>query len=228
MECYGSIIASLAKYSSGPLDSTALEGWKSDFQKDWMSFKMLQKIRGTAVAFSLAEPKARLYIRAMTEVITELDKIGWAANMSVSPNEKLKKEFRVWLDLEQVRMSHVWRPEMLRFEAPSRVSFTDSSIFAWGIVYFTTTGKRKRYTRYIPEEYIDLPIHIKEILAIIQMLKEEPLEFADSTIIHYCDNQGVALGYRNLGVPSPELNHWITQLYEMLHEIRSVMRCDFG
>ena len=121
-------------------------------------------------------------------------------------------------------MTHVWRPEMLQLEKPSRVSFTDASIFAWGIVYFTTSGKRKRYTKYIPEEFIDEPIHIKEVLAIIMMLKEEPEEFRKSTIVHYCDNQAVALGFRNLGVPSPELNRWITVLYEILTDLGSVMR----
>ena len=189
-----------------------------------MTFKMLQKARGTAIAMALAEPKAKLYIRAMTETITALDKIAWGANMPVEPNEKLKTEFNVWLNLEQVHMVHVWRPEMLHLERPSRVSFTDASIFAWGIVYFTTTGKRKRYTKYIPEEYIDQPIHIKEVLAIIMMLREDPDEFRESTVVHYCDNQSVALGYKNLGVPSPELNHWITKLYEILNGLKSVMR----
>ena len=172
----------------------------------------------------LAEPKARLYIRAMTEVITELDKIAWGASMPVEYNSKLEKEFEVWLKMDQLKMSHVWRPEMLQMEKPSRVSFTDASIFAWGIVFFTTNGKRRRYTKYIPEEFIDQPIHIKEILAIIMMLKDNPEEFREATIVHYCDNQSVALGYKNLGVSSPELNYWITQLYEKLHELKSVMR----
>ena len=189
-----------------------------------MTFKTLQKIRGKAISFILAEPKAKLYIRAMTRIITDLDKKAWGATMAVQHDQELENEFNVWLKMEQVRMIHVWRPEMLQLEKPSRVSFTDASIFAWGIVYFTTTGKRKRFTRYIPEEFIDQPIHIKEILAIITMLEEEKDEFSNCTIIHYCDNQSVALGYKNLGVPSKELNFWITKLYEMLHNLKSVMR----
>ena len=173
---------------------------------------------------ALAEPKAKLYIRAMTECITELDKIAWGSNMPVQPNEKLIAEFKVWLKMEQVHMVHVWRPEMLQMEKPSRVSFTDASIFAWGMVYFTATGRRKRYTKYIPEEFINEPIHIKEILAIIMMLKNDPEEFTKVTIVHYCDNQSVALGYKNLGVSSPTLNLWITKLYERLQELNSVMR----
>ena len=160
----------------------------------------------------------------MTRVITEMDKNGWSANTPVKFDAELQKEFKVWLKMEQVRMTHVWRPEMLRCEKPSKVSFSDSSIFAWGVMFFTKDGKKKRYTQYIPEEHISQPIHIKEAMAIYAMLENDPEEFEESTIVHYCDNEGVALGYRNLGTSTQMLNHWITKLYEKLHEIRSVMR----
>ena len=201
----------------------ALDGWKSPHKKDWLKEKTLEKIRGKAISFIRAEPKAKLYIREMTRIITELEQ-SWGANMPVPLDRDLEREFKVWLQMDQVKMVHVWRPEMLNLEKPSRVSFTDASIFAWGVVYFKADGTRKRYTRYIPEEYIDLPIHLKEIIIIIKMLEKEPEEFTECTLVHYCDNESVAIGYQNLGTGSPELNRWVVKLYEKLHEIRSVMR----
>ena len=183
----------------------------------------MEKIRGKAISFIRAEPKAKLYIREMTNQITELEH-SWGANMPVPYNKELEREFRIWLEMDHVKLVHVWRPEMLQNERPSRVSFTDASIFAWGVVYFTMDGKRKRYTRYIPEEYIDMPIHIKEIIIIIKMLDRDPEEFSNCTIVHYCDNISVVEGYRNLGTGSPELNRWVVKLYEKLHELKSVMR----
>lgn len=172
----------------------------------------------------LAEPKCRLYIRVMTEVITELDREGWAGSTPVKFNEKLQKEFEVWLNLDQVKMVHVWRPEFLKEEKPAQVSFTDASIFAWGMVFFKKNGQKVRFTRYIGEDLIDSPIHIKEAAAIFMMLQDHPEEFVDATLIHYCDNEGVVHGYRNMGTSTPELTHWIVKIYEKLHELRSVLR----
>ena len=201
----------------------AIKGWKSPHKRDWLKEKTLEKIRGKAISFIRAEPKAKLYIREMTRLITQLEK-SWGANMPVPYDRDLEKEFKVWLQMDQVRLVHVWRPEMMNHERPSRVSFTDASIFAWGVVYFTLDGTRKRYTRYIPEEFIDYPIHLKEIIIIVLMLERDPDEFRNSTIIHYCDNISVCEGYRNLGTGSPELNRWVVRLYETLHNINSVMR----
>ena len=160
----------------------------------------------------------------MTRVITALDAGAWSPCTPVEFDRDLEIEFRTWLKLEQMRMVTVWRPEMLKMEKPSKVSFSDASIFAWGIVYFDKEGNRRRYTQYIPEEFIDQPIHIKEVLGIIQMLENDPKEFTECTIVHYCDNEGVVLGYKNLGVTSFELNKWITHLYELLHKLGSIMR----
>ena len=182
------------------------------------------KARGKAVSMMLAEPKCRLYIRVMTEVITELDREGWAGSTPVKFNEKLQKEFEVWLNLDQVKMVHVWRPEFLKEEKPAQVSFTDASIFAWGMVFFKKNGQKVRFTRYIGEDLIDSPIHIKEAAAIFMMLQDHPEEFVDATLIHYCDNEGVVHGYRNMGTSTPELTHWIVKIYEKLHELRSVLR----
>ena len=160
----------------------------------------------------------------MTRVITEMDKSGWGPNTPIDMDDDLKTEFKIWLKMEQVRLIHVWRPEMIKMEQPSKVSFTDSSIFAWGVMYFTKEGIKKRYTQYIPEEHISQPIHIKEAMAIWVMLENDPEEFSYCTIVHYCDNEGVALGYRNLGTSTRELNKWITKIYEKLNELHSVMR----
>ena len=172
----------------------------------------------------LAEPKCRLYIRAMTDTITKLDKEGWSGSTPIKYNEDLAREFQVWLGMEQVKMVHVWRPEMLKNEKPIQISFTDASIFAWGIVFFDKNGRKRRYTRYIGENLVDQPIHIKEAAAIVMMLTDNPDEFKDCTMVHYCDNEGVVHGYRNMGTSTPELTKWIIRIYEILHQLKSVMR----
>ena len=202
----------------------AIEGWKSPNRNDWMTFRTLMKARGKAVAMMLAEPKSRLYIREMTDTITQLDKEGWSGSTPVKFNENLQNEFKIWLKMEQVKMIHVWRPELLKEEKPAKISFTDASSFAIGIVFFKKNGEKFRYTRYIGEDMIGKPIHIKEAAAIVYMLEDHPEEFMESTVIHYCDNESVVHGYRNMGTSTPELTRWIVKIYELLNEVKSVMR----
>ena len=202
----------------------AIKGWTSNDPQNWITKKMLEKIRGKGISYLWAMPKARLYIRQMTRIITRLDNECWGANPKIPLDKKLEDEFKVWLKMDMMLLRHVWRPEMMTLNQPAIVSFTDASSFAWGIVFYDTEGNEHRYTTYIGEDLISAPIHIKEIVAILNMLDENEEFFTERTIIHYCDNISVCHAFRNLGTPNEELNDWVTKIYEKLHKLKSIMR----
>ena len=202
----------------------ALQGWHTDDQSKWLTKKQLEKIRGKGISYLWAMPKAKLYIRQMSRVIAHLDQTCWGANPRIPLDEKLRSEFRIWLEMDQMILKHVWRPELVLFDKPTLVSFTDASTYGWGVVFYDDLGHEHRYTQYIGEDFISLPIHLKEVIIIYKMLCDNEPFFTNRTDIHYCDNQNVCNAFRNLGTPNQQLNDWVTKIFEKLHQIGSIIK----
>ena len=189
-----------------------------------ITFESLEQIRGKAVSFILTNPMTRLFIRQMNQTIADaLKHPKWKNNMQIVLRPKLKEELFEWIKLDFLQMRHMWRPTFNKDNLPCKVTFTDASLFAIGIKV-QYQNKMYAYTEYFNENDQAKPICQKEAIAIIKMLQKCKDVLANTIIVHFCDNQNVVYAYNGLGTKNRKLNHYIVQIYKILHNLNSSLK----
>ena len=188
------------------------------------TFKQLEVLRGKAVSFILANPKTKLFIRAMNAKIAFLTKIKAKPSTKVIFSEKLEKELKEWIKLDHLKMSHKWTNLLDVKNPPHRVTFTDASSFAGAAIIFDGENQAWHFQKMFEEKDQPRGIFFKEAIAIWWMLCEFEDELKQKQILHFCDNESVCAAFANMGSKVDILNEIITKIYDKLHKMQSSMK----
>ena len=193
-------------------------------EQNFCTFKELEKLRGKAVSFILANPKTKLFIRVMNSTIARLNKEKRHATTKISFSEKLKSELEEWIKLDHLQMCHKWLNSYNLESPPHRVTFTDASSFSGAAIVFDGEHQAWHCQWMFDEKIQPMGIFYKEAISILWMLLEFEEELSDKTILHFCDNESVVAAFSNLGSKVESMNSVVTDIYHKLHKMRSNMK----
>ena len=190
----------------------------------WCTFKELEKLRGVAVSFILANPKTKLFIRAMNSIIARLTKLKRKPSTKVEIDSNLRRELNEWIKLDHLKMCHKWANLLDTDTPPNRVTFTDASSFSAAAVVFDGQNQAWHFQQMFDENDQQESIFYKEALAIYWMLIEFEDELSGKMILHFCDNESVCAAFSKMGSKVDLMNQIITDIYQKLHEMGSTMK----
>ena len=190
-------------------------------QKDVINLNELEKTRGKCVSFSLASPNMRLYIREMNDAIAQANIKGAD---KVFMNTFLKQELCEWIKMENITKESVWRKDIVStMNKKFTLSFSDSSLFATGVVIVRNRTQFTTFTEYFTEDFQSAPIHVKEIYAILVML-EKCQNLEEKEILHFCDNLAVVYAFKNQGIRCKFTNRILKLIFEKLKTLKSDLK----
>lgn len=161
-----------------------LEGKKVSFQK-------IARVVGKLVSMSCTLPLAKLYVR---ETFQEFLEEGLYASRDWSKKIRLQGEaledlgFCVRL-LEQATRAHMWRPARIV------AVYADATLAGWG----GYICGRNPAGRDFGVREAQLPIHMKEALAVWKTLRSYEQELRGKNIVIFTDNKWVFYYLRDLG-----------------------------
>ena len=193
-------------------------------KQGFCTFKELEKLRGVAVSFILANPKTKLFIRAMNAIIAHLTKLKTKPSFKIKLTEQLTAELSEWIKLDHLQMSHKWVNIVELEQPPNRITFTDASSFSAAAVVFDGENQAWHFQQMFEEKDQPKGIFYKEALAIYWMLIEFEDDLTNKIILHFCDNESVCAAFSNLGSKVDALNDIITKIYKKLHQMGSTMK----
>ena len=198
--------------------------WKFNLQcrhlqsREYVLYKDMEKLRGTAISFLIVVNRAKLHIRRMTEVLTKYND----DQSSIPMTKRLAEELDFWINLPVQKRTAPWFTTLPRKE-PILV-FTDSSMNAMGFVIMDKYGKKiVEDTEYFNETWQPKIIAVKEALAIIRLLERYPDLLRNKLILSMCDNQNVYYMFQSDGSRTPELNDLFRRIYFHLEKLDSAM-----
>ena len=149
-------------------------------EKGHYDIKLLEKIRGKFTSWCAVIPNFRIFIREMNSVIAYAYKHN---RFQLSADEfsliHLQEEISVWQDLKEVQLTRKWYDSsnveivINKSDASNCEIYTDSSGSQMGALVTKIDGKliphRAEVYRF-DQDQILLPIHVKEMLAIVNTL----------------------------------------------------------
>ena len=180
-----------------------------------MTRKFLERLRGKAVSFGLANQKMKLYIREMTTALTNANS---HPETIIQLTPELKAEIEKWLNLDHFSLIHNWSEK--EHTNLSSIIFTDASQAAQGIVIFDSCQTRINSLAYT-EAQSGLPIHWKEAIAIKNAVTYNPQAFRNKNVTFFCDNMSVVWAFKQLGCSNPYLNKIVRETFELLADLDS-------
>ena len=188
----------------------------------YVTFKDLEILRGKCVSFILTNPMTKLFIRYMSARLKEaLKSPKWSNSMKIKIDKDLRTELEEWLKFDHLKMRHCFQKDLQLKDTSYIVTFTDASSFALGISILTKP--QTDYVVYLNEIEQQWPIHLKEALAILHMLRNFKITFKNKDLIHFCDNESVVKSYNGLGSKNEPLTALIIKIYRQLKIINATL-----
>ena len=173
--------------------------------------KLLQKLMGKCVSFSLCIPVAKMYIRAMARSISWAEKKGCL----IPVVGDLKEEILFWRFLDNHDNWVKWRGER-----HTEISLaTDASGFGWG-----ASLSEDRVIRDFWDSNDARPIHLKEADALLKTMRSISGEVSDRRVDVWVDNQALLKAWNNKGGKDPALIEILKSLVTLLSDIHSDLR----
>jgi len=194
--------------------------WFIDKLGQWVFAKDLEKLRGLAISFVHAVPNARMYIRRMTEILTNT--LGKGHKKFKVPI-RLLEEFNWWRGTKYIAKECSWLPkEICHLEVKNL--FTDASLYAGGILILKTeTEVTHATTLYWDIDESNWPIHLKEAIIILKALELNKTLLGNKLIHNFTDNSAVYHASK-FGCSNPILNDIIVRIHQLTADIGSEIR----
>ena len=217
------IDTSLCEISVPKLKWERFEEFLTNILRDiYVTFKDLEILRGKCVSFILTNPMTKLFIRYMTARLKEaLKSPNWSNNLKIKIDKDLREELMEWLKFDHLKMKHCFHRDLNLTDTTYIVTFTDASSFALGISILTKP--QIDHIVYLNEEEQAWPIHLKEALAILNMIRGFKHIFKAKELIHFCDNESVVKSYNGLGSKNEPLTALIIKIYRELKIINATL-----
>ena len=183
-----------------------------------VEYKFLEKLRGYMCSMILVINNLRLFIRRITEKLTEADKCNKSI---IKVDERLREELKIWLVQDKfIKKVRPWIEKTpLDMPSPSTEIHTDASGACGGWVEPDGTERTFRWTP-IQEKY---NIAVKEALAIYIMMVQRPDLFRNKRVTFCCDNKAVELSFEH-GARDAKLNDVIRDINIMAIEINCLAK----
>ena len=155
-----------------------------------------------------AVPRARLHLRAIYDVLPEIE--GWTGRVRLT--RAARADLQWWCQLTsqpQLPRGPIWRPRT------TAVMYTDASDYGWG--GRIELGEETYHARglWSPGESLT-HITLKELTAITRTLQAHPQRLAGHRVRLFCDNQSVVGAVRNTSSRSQALMAALKDLFGIL------------
>jgi hypothetical protein len=148
--------------------------------KSHVSLRWLQSLVGKAQSLSLAIPPIAIFLRSSHEAISAADRLG---TNSVFVSDRIREDLGALNELAEWQLLSKWPNELsARF-----VMETDASGRGWGGVLYLR-GTSHLVGGPFEGEYLRLPIHVKELLAVKWTLEAIGHLLKDCFLDLYTDN----------------------------------------
>ncbi|KAK3701457.1 hypothetical protein QZH41_004064 [Actinostola sp. cb2023] len=176
--------------------------------KSTIPLKLVQRLLGKCISFSLAFPGAKFYIREMALAI------GAASRRhEVVFSPALRQEVMFWSFLDSWTECIPWRSE----KHASLLISTDASLSRWAAVVHhgcseVTLGD------YWEDDVRSKNINVKEMWAVVKALQSLPSEIRDCRLDVKVDNQATIHVWHGRGGRSKDLNHVARMLFTVTIE----------
>ncbi|RUA04444.1 MAG: hypothetical protein DSY43_06245, partial [Gammaproteobacteria bacterium] len=176
--------------------------------KSIIPLKLVQRLLGKCISFSLAFPGAKFYIREMALAI------GAASRRhEVVFSPALRQEVMFWSFLDSWTECIPWRSE----KHASLLISTDASLSRWAAVVHhgcseVTLGD------YWEDDVRSKNINVKEMWAVVKALQSLPSEIRDCRLDVKVDNQATIHVWHGRGGRSKDLNHVARMLFTVTIE----------
>lgn len=196
-------------------------------------YKTLEKLRGKAISWLLVLTNSKLFIREMNSVIAKAVAEEWA-DFPPGYLEKtgVFRELKFWTSLTPSDLIRPWRhPHHGLIHIPrclnkTRVLYTDASSYKLGGCLLIN-GRRVYRSFGLSEMRYQDPIHIKEMMAIVECIRSLKPELTGHRIKLMCDNMSVVAAWQGDGCKDMRLNRMIIDLYYLLREIHCALQIEW-
>ncbi|KAK3745843.1 hypothetical protein QZH41_014933, partial [Actinostola sp. cb2023] len=169
------------------------------------SIKMLQRLAGKITSFSIAVPAAQLYTREIFAAIG-----GYSNSARPIKISGLLRE-----EIEHCRFLDNWQ-ECLHWPQEKHITIkisSDASNYAWGGVISVPGGSPTEIRDYWGVESRNLPIVVKEALALLYTLQAAQTVITNARVDAHTDNMSFLHSWKKLGGKNRQLNDVLKRLF---------------
>ncbi|CAG2188282.1 unnamed protein product [Mytilus edulis] len=181
---------------------------ESILKKSTCPITILQKFVGICISLSLAIPGAKLYTSTCNRAISKAIK----GPMIIIIDEDLRKELQYWSFIDNWTKPFPWVNE--RHNVLSLSLSSDASDYKWGAI-FNNEGVRHDFSDYWNVETKDLPIMIKEALALKNALICIKTLIINKRVTAEVDNQAVVYAWNNQYSKNNLINEIMKEIFQL-------------
>ncbi|CAG2243374.1 unnamed protein product [Mytilus edulis] len=181
---------------------------ESILKKSTCPITILQKFVGICISLSLAIPGAKLYTSTCNRAISKAIK----GPMIIIIDEDLRKELQYWSFIDNWTKPFPWVNE--RHNVLSLSLSSDASDYKWGAI-FNNEGVRHDFSDYWNVETKDLPIMIKEALALKNALICIKTLIMNKRVTAEVDNQAVVYAWNNQYSKNNLINEIMKEIFQL-------------
>ncbi|CAG2189798.1 unnamed protein product [Mytilus edulis] len=181
---------------------------ESILKKSTCPITILQKFVGICISLSLAIPGAKLYTSTCNRAISKAIK----GPMIIIIDEDLRKELQYWSFIDNWTKPFPWVNE--RHNILSLSLSSDASDYKWGAI-FNNEGVRHDFSDYWNVETKDLPIMIKEALALKNALICIKTLIMNKRVTAEVDNQAVVYAWNNQYSKNNVINEIMKEIFQL-------------
>ena len=176
-------------------------------QRQTVSLVAIQKFAGLCISMIMAIPAAKLYISCCNRAISK----AYSDNSVIKIDSALSDKITYW------RFLDTWDEPFPSLEDRHSVIVCsmDSSDYKWGAT-FKDKGTEINLSDYWSEGQRDLPIMIKEALALKNTLLSLGEKIANKRLHAQCDNQAVVFSWERQYSKCPELNAIFKEIFQII------------
>ncbi|XP_071175761.1 uncharacterized protein [Mytilus edulis] len=181
---------------------------ESILKKSTCQITILQKFVGICISLSLAIPGAKLYTSTCNRAISKAIK----GPMFIIIDEDLRKELQYWSFIDNWTKPFPWVNE--RHNVLSLSLSSDASDYKWGAI-FNNEGVRHDFSDYWNGETKDLPIMVKEALALKNALICIKTLIINKRVTAEVDNQAVVYAWNNQYSKNNLINEIMKEIFQL-------------
>ena len=196
---------------------------------DTMTLGELEVLRGEMCSMLIASKYLKIFIRAQTQIITEItNKFSHLPhrkfkNTEFKITDRLRREWEEWQHSTILQVSRCWMTPKEQ-KIPVFFLHTDASLSAWGAVLYHGNVLIEEIALPFSEQLSDWTIVQKEMLAIYYALVHFARYLVDTYIIEYCDNQQACWSFVNDGSGQERVNELLVKIYRVLFLLKSEIK----
>ena len=184
---------------------------ESILQRQAVPLSELQRFAGLCISMVMAIPAAKLYISCCNRAIAKAS----SGNSLIAIDDALREEIAYWKFLDQWEEPFPW----LEDRHSVILCSSDSSDYKWGAT-FKDNGKEISLSDYWSEGQKDLPIMIKEALALKNTLLSLGDKIANKRLHAQCDNQAVVFSWERQYSKCAELNAIFKDIFHIIFKLK--------